>query len=982
MKSQRGYQRLLHVFMAGVLAAGCFMASGSSWSDTVKNQTASTPASNPATKLTMVRGIDLHQEDGQLLIDVETNATPAFKSFELKAPHRIVVDLQNSEFVGHQHHYPVLKGNVRSVRLAQFSSVSPKTVRAVFTVEGKLDYKLVGEANAVRFIVSLPKEGSSEIEAAPKQPGPPRIVAEKTVPVAPAPSTAGGVINAQNRPATVVRAIEARAEGENLVVSIHSDGILRYKSFELENPRRLVVDLAGVNLRAPRRTLSLKEGDVSVVRAGQFSSGENPTVRVVMEESKKAPYQVDSSATGLNFIFPVTKQDKPAPQKIISPGKTETSPASVPVREVSLKTNTASVPVAVEAKTEAKPLARPKPASIKTPQPAPIKTPQPAPLNPPLAAKTVEPPSNWMTLPPALKPPVKPAISVTNLAELHRPNLMTELLRYDSIQPSVPTIVDTPPKPQTTVVSVTPTPQPAAAEKTVAEKSAPETAAQAKAVQESVAPPKPDALAVNQGSSAPAAPSGSAQQPPPASVSPSQAVTNALQAPTMPTSPQAPPAVNPNDIISLDLRDVDIRDFFRLIHEVSGLNVVLDPSVRGTLTIALKDVPWEQALDVVLQNNQLGKELEGNVLRITTLKSLEDEQTQRRKILEAKRAEEEAAQRQTFVRIPNYLRAQDVANVFQQLFASKYGKGNEDSVFFFGANAAQQQNKPVNNVVIVHTTPQKMADLDAILKTIDVKSEQVEIEARVVAANRTFLRDLGVQLGFQGFSNSLNNVVSGLTSMNSPVTRAPRPPVSSTAPQVTPGTVTTGPLPLNMNLGAASPTSGIGYLYSGPNALLDAFISAAEAKGTAKVLSKPKFITQNYREGMVMQGVKIPFQTVVNNTVTTQLQDAALTLRVTPQITKDGNIILDADIKNDSPDFTNLVLGQPSIQTQEITTKVMIGDGQTIVIGGVMLDRNSVNYRQVPGLGDIPVIGNLFKNKTVQNTTQELLFFLTPRVIK
>lgn len=452
--------------------------------------------------------------------------------------------------------------------------------------------------------------------------------------------------------------------------------------------------------------------------------------------------------------------------------------------------------------------------------------------------------------------------------------------------------------------------------------------------------------------------------------------------PTAPATAQPGATTNPNDIISLDLRDVDIRDFFRLIHEVSGLNVVLDPSVRGTLTIALKDVPWEQALAIVLQNNQLGKQLEGNVLRITTLRALEDEQNQRRKILESQRAEEEAAQRQTFIRIPNYLRAQDVANVFQQLLSSKYGKGTEDSVLFFGANAAQQQqNKPVNNVVIVHTTPQKMADLDAILKTIDVKSQQVEIEARVVAANRTFLRDLGVQLGVQTFSKSLNNIVSGLPALNSPLVRAPRPPVSSTTPQTSSGALSTGPLPLNMNLAAANPTSGLGYIYSGSNALLDAFISAAEAKGTAKVLSKPKFITQNYREGMVMQGVKVPFQTVVNNTVTNELKDAALTLRVTPQITRDGNIILDADIKNDSPDFTNLVLGQPTIQTQEITTKVMIGDGQTVVIGGVMLDRNSINYRQVPGLGDIPVIGNLFKNKTVQNTTQELLFFLTPKIL-
>jgi type IV pilus assembly protein PilQ len=234
------------------------------------------------------------------------------------------------------------------------------------------------------------------------------------------------------------------------------------------------------------------------------------------------------------------------------------------------------------------------------------------------------------------------------------------------------------------------------------------------------------------------------------------------------------------------------------------------------------------------------------------------------------------------------------------------------------------------------------------------------------------------------FSDSQKNIFAGVPvkSSDSPVIRQPRPPVSSTAPPTQLGQPSSGPIPLNINLGAAAPTSGLGYIFNGANALIDAFISASESKGVAKLLSKPKLITRNHEEGDVNQGTKIPIQTVVNNTVSTVYINAVLDLTVTPHITEEGTIFLDVKVTRDTPDFNQQVGGIPTINTQFLKTKVLMNDGATVVVGGVLVDENDYNIRQVPGLGNLPIIGSAFRNKTVTQSTQELLFFLTPKIMQ
>ncbi len=189
-------------------------------------------------------------------------------------------------------------------------------------------------------------------------------------------------------------------------------------------------------------------------------------------------------------------------------------------------------------------------------------------------------------------------------------------------------------------------------------------------------------------------------------------------------------------------------------------------------------------------------------------------------------------------------------------------------------------------------------------------------------------------------------------------------------------------MPLLTNLGAATPTSGLSYIFQNGQFALDEIITAAEERGVGKLISKPKVITQNNQKAIVKQGTKIPVQTIVNNTVSVQFVDAVLELDVIPQITADGTIYMDVDVKNDAIDSSiPRVQGIPAIDTQESNTKVLIADGGTVVIGGVIVTQQRTDVQQVPLLGSLPVVGNLFKHTTVSSTAQELLFFLTPRIL-
>ncbi|MGC1598475.1 MAG: type IV pilus secretin PilQ [Candidatus Acidiferrales bacterium] len=431
------------------------------------------------------------------------------------------------------------------------------------------------------------------------------------------------------------------------------------------------------------------------------------------------------------------------------------------------------------------------------------------------------------------------------------------------------------------------------------------------------------------------------------------------QAPT-----PAPAGKYSGEPISVNLKDVDLRDFFRLIHEISGLNVVVDPAVKGTLTIVLDDVPWDQALDIVLKNNDLDKQLDGNVLRIATKETLKKEADQNRELA---KAQAEAADVVTTTRVLSYAKAADLVPTMKKFLSSR------------GDILADSRS----NTLIIRDIPAVLPVLDNLLRQLDRKSQQVEIEARVVAANRSFSREIGTELA--AALGSGNSTVGGATAVGtSPVIHTPAPPfcVGSNCTTTSPTTPTSGSLPLLTNLGATVPTSGFSYIFQNGRFALDEIITAAEERGVGKLISKPKVVTQNNQKAVVKQGTKIPVQTVVNNTVSVQFVDAVLELDVTPQITAEGTIYMDVDVKNDQIDQSiPRVQGIPAIDTQEANSKVLVADGGTVVIGGVIVTTQRTDIQQVPLLGSLPVVGNLFRHTTVSSTAQELLFFLTPRIL-
>ena len=415
--------------------------------------------------------------------------------------------------------------------------------------------------------------------------------------------------------------------------------------------------------------------------------------------------------------------------------------------------------------------------------------------------------------------------------------------------------------------------------------------------------------------------------------------------------------------ISVNLKDVDLKDFFRLIHEISGLNVVLDPNVKGTLTIVLDDVPWDQALDIVLKNNDLARQLEGNVLRIATVDTMRKEAESRRAQVEA---EALAVDKVTVTRFLSYAHSKDVVPTVKNFLTQRGDVISDDRT----------------NALIIQDIPSVMPAIDRLLTQLDRKTQEVEIEARVVAATRSFARDIGTQLGF-GWGDG-KTAVGGASAVGTSPTTVGRPDaaVSIIGTGVPPPTGSQ--IPLFSNLPVTSPTSGLSFVNASNNVRIDAILTMAESRGLLKILSRPRVVTQNNIQALVRQGVRVPIvtQAQLGGPPTVTYVDAFLRLTVVPQITSEGTIFLNVDVENTTPDFGRTVQGNPTLITQQATTQVLVTDGGTVVIGGVIQTQNSVNVTQVPLLGNIPYLGNLFKHTTVSTSNQELIFFITPRIIQ
>jgi type IV pilus secretin PilQ/predicted competence protein len=468
----------------------------------------------------------------------------------------------------------------------------------------------------------------------------------------------------------------------------------------------------------------------------------------------------------------------------------------------------------------------------------------------------------------------------------------------------------------------------------------------------------------SQAPAAPPVPAPSQQSQPMATSTPSMTPSAAAQ-----TSPKYT-----GEPIRVNFKDVDLQDFFRLIHEVSGLNVVLDPSVKGSVTLVMEDVPWDQVLDIVLQNNNLDKQLNGNVLRIASKATIKAEADQKVALLAAEANSEPII---TVTRRLSYAKASaqvgGAGGTKQQ-----QGKPMDDLLKPFLSPRGSVFGDPRTNTIIIRDIQSTIPKIDDLIRQLDRKSQQVEIEARVVLASRSFAQDIGTQIALAGANGG--NVLGGASAVGtSPIGHGPAgTPTGPVPPFVVAGTTS---MPLLTNLGATAATSGLSFEHIAGSFAIDMIITAMESKGVGKLLSAPKVVTQNNSEGLVQQGTQIPIQTNINNTISTQYIAAVLMLKVTPQITADGTIFMIIHIENTQIDSgIPAILGQPALSTQSVDDQVLAKDGETVMLGGVMVNSQTTQYNQVPLLGSVPVIGNLFKHRSISVQSQELWFFLTPRV--
>ena len=394
--------------------------------------------------------------------------------------------------------------------------------------------------------------------------------------------------------------------------------------------------------------------------------------------------------------------------------------------------------------------------------------------------------------------------------------------------------------------------------------------------------------------------------------------------------------------ISLNLVDVDVKQVFRLFHEISGLNFVLDPQVSGKVTIVLDRVPWDQALDLILKNNGLDKEFENNVLRIASTQKLASEAAARKQLKEAAELEVDPV---TLTRTLSYAKAGVVDSVIRE------------------SGVLSQRGRVIvderTNTLIISDIPKKIEPLNELISTLDAETPQVMIEARIVETTRTFAQDLGVTWGFQAIADASRGTSTGLAFPHNAAVR----------------------YGLNLPTGQAS-TLGFSFSNIIDSFTLDIALNALESEGEGRILSSPRIVTQNNERAEIEQGVRIPIVNTTATEINVEFVSASLKLTVTPQITAEGTIMLEVLIENNSPDFVNTAADIPSIRTQRAQTKVLVKDGGTTVIGGIFAVTDGRSEIGVPWFRKIPVFGWMFRSQNITKENRELLIFITPKIVK
>jgi len=418
--------------------------------------------------------------------------------------------------------------------------------------------------------------------------------------------------------------------------------------------------------------------------------------------------------------------------------------------------------------------------------------------------------------------------------------------------------------------------------------------------------------------------------------------------------------------MTIDVSNADIQTFLRILADAGKLNLVVDQNIQGTYAFKFTNTPWDKILDVVLKQAGLGKEISDGVLRVATVKALQDEEEARKKLDEARAL---AGDLQSITRPLSYAKASEASKVLEKVLTKRGSLILDDRT----------------NTIILTDLPKNLVIIDELIAQLDVQVQQVQIEARIVEAQRGYEKDFGVKwpTSNAGSSNLTVNGsdaawgASNQASWNS-INNRPSSGGNDVAVAFAPGKdgVT--------SISNAAGEFWVSFLSSRMS--LNVILQGLEKEGLVKTVSTPKLVTQNNKKATVLSGQKIPYPAqqggAAGGSVTVQFVDANIQLDVTPQITNEGTIIMDIKVEKSEADFSNTVQGTPTILRKALDTQVLVRDGGTAILGGVYSTKTNKGMTGVPFLSRLPILGWLFRNKTNSDESTELLVFITPRIIK
>ena len=889
-----------------------------------------------------IQAIDVADRDGGVELSIRGSRPPSYTVFKLQDPPRLVIDLAGADVSRLSGPLQVGRGGVLGVTSAQYKDERSAVGRVIVALDGARRYEVTPRGDAV--VVKVLPEATAE--AAPSEPAP-----QVTAPVA-TPTLAGTASAAPAAPADNVvarRTDEAKVKkaaqaitgvkGDRKGVLLGTDGdVAVIEILELTNPPRLALDLMGV-ARAPRQAVKL-DGAFGQARFGRDAG----KVRVVLDVAGDMPsYEVKRVAGGIAVTTRATAAATSGATALAA------APAPAPAKPAALAPAPAPVVVKVAEPVMAKAA---EPAAAKLPAIEPVPAAEPA-----LAAA-----------PPAAK--AAPRIRVTDLKfstagggarieiagkakyAVSRPDPRTVVLTLEGaelvkkLERSLDTSAMGGP-----IMMVSSFNQPSTG--------------QAKVVA-TLRAPVSDALAETPAglawTFAEAASAAAAAEPARADEGRTEVASAGFgaEAPSYAAAGAPQRKAYTGRRITLEFHDIEIRNLLRLIADVSKKNLVVADDVAGKVTVSLRNVPWDQALDLVLKSKGLGREDMGDIIRIAKQEDIYKEQEAALKAAEARKP-----LIPTKVRIlpVNFARAGEVAGRVKEVLSDR------------GSVSVDERT----NVLIVKDIQEALVRAEGLVRNLDTEIPQVLIEGRIIEATSTFNRQLGVQWGGN---------ISASQSLGNPTGLAfPNVATAAGAAGSTPADGTSSSPSYAVNLPAAigqGSGGGIGMVFgsAGGAVNLNLRLSALENSGAAKTISAPKIATIDNKEATIGQGISIPFSQTSASGVTTLFIEAKLELKVTPHVSADGSILLKIKASNNAPNpqLTG-ANGQPSITKREAETEVLVKDGETTVIGGIFTRQTSNNRAEVPFLGKIPILGYLFRSTTDIDNNTELLIFITPRIL-